>query len=148
MGHTHDPRQFWSVTKVCLMPSLWWENQPLTAIEAMVNGIPVIGSDRGGLPEALGAAGLVLPLPERLTPSGRILPDSEEVGPWVEEIVRLWDDADRLGVHREKSLTESQRWSPEMIEPLHIKFFREVGRHGGSPQPDRAEDRDDRPGIA
>ena len=29
MGHTHDPRDFWGVTKVCLLPSVWWENQPL-----------------------------------------------------------------------------------------------------------------------
>ena len=51
------------------MPSLWWENQPLVAIEAMINGIPVIGSDRGGIPETLGEAGFCLPLPERLTPA-------------------------------------------------------------------------------
>ena len=44
------------------MPSLWWENQPLVAIEAMINGIPVIGSDRGGIPESLGEAGS-LPCP-------------------------------------------------------------------------------------
>ena len=49
MPHTTDCRRFWSLTKIALMPSLWWENQPLVAIEAMINGIPVIGSDRGGI---------------------------------------------------------------------------------------------------
>ena len=65
MPHTTDPRRFWNVTKIALVPSLWWENQPLVVIEAMINGIPVIGSDRGGIPETLGAGGLVLPLPGR-----------------------------------------------------------------------------------
>ena len=58
----------------------------------MINGIPVIGSDRGALPETLGDGGIVLPLPERLTPVSQILPTAEEVEPWVEAIIRLWDD--------------------------------------------------------
>lgn len=32
MSQTHDPRDFWDVTRICLMPSLWWENQPLVAV--------------------------------------------------------------------------------------------------------------------
>ena len=94
MAHTTDPRQFWGLTRIALMPSLWWENQPLVAIEAMINGIPVIGSDRGGIPETLGDGRISLPLPERLTPVTRIVPTAEEVEPWVEAIIRLWDDRD------------------------------------------------------
>ena len=48
MPVTTDPRRFWRLTKILLMPSLWWETQGLVAVEAMINGIPVIGSDRGG----------------------------------------------------------------------------------------------------
>ena len=92
MAHTTDPRRFWALTKIALLPSLWWENQPLVAIEAMINGIPVIGSDRGGIPETVGNAGVVVPLPQRLTPASRIVPEAAEVEPWVETIIRLWDD--------------------------------------------------------
>ena len=74
------------------MPSLWWENQPLVAIEAMINGIPVIGSDRGGIPQTLGAAGFCLPLPDQLTPATQIVPTAKEVEPWFETIIRLWDE--------------------------------------------------------
>jgi glycosyltransferase involved in cell wall biosynthesis len=35
MRHTPDPRLFWGATRICVMPSLWWENQPHVAIEAM-----------------------------------------------------------------------------------------------------------------
>lgn len=130
MGHTHDPRQFWGVTRICLMPSLWWENQPLVAIEAMVNGIPVIGSDRGGIPETLGDAGIVLPLPDRSTPATRLLPTAEEVAPWVDAVIRLWDDRELYAEHRRRSLAESRRWAPEVLEPQYVRFFNDVRRGG------------------
>ena len=128
MGHTPDPRQFWSVTRVCLLPSLWWENQPLVAVEALVNGIPVIGSDRGGIPEALGDAGIVLPLPERLTPASRSVPEAEEVAPWIEAVIRLWDDREFYAEHQRRALAESRRWSPEVLEPRYARFFEELRR--------------------
>lgn len=126
MAPTPDPRRFWGMTKVCLMPSLWWENQPLVAIEAMVNGIPVIGSDRGGLPEALGEAGVVLPIPARLTPQTRELPTSEEVAPWVDEILRLCDDPAYFTERCRRSSAEASRWTPDALEPVYIEFFSEI----------------------
>ncbi|MBX6313833.1 MAG: glycosyltransferase [Isosphaeraceae bacterium] len=81
MARTHDPRRFWSVIRVCLVPSLAAETQGLVATEAMTNGIPVVASDRGALPETLGSAGVILPLPARLTPSTRSLPTAAEVAP-------------------------------------------------------------------
>ncbi len=126
MGHTPDPRQFWSVTRICLMPSLWWENQPLVAIEAMINGIPVIASDRGGIPETLGDAGIILPLPERLTPATRSLPTVEEVTPWIEAILHLWDDEAAYREHSRRALAEARRWDPEVLEPQYVRFFQEL----------------------
>jgi glycosyltransferase involved in cell wall biosynthesis len=38
---------------VFVLPSLWYENQPLTIIEAMASGLPVIGSNVGGIPEMI-----------------------------------------------------------------------------------------------
>ena len=95
------------------MPSLWWENQPLVAIEAMINGIPVIGSNRGGIPETLGEGGFALPLPNRLTPLTKIVPSAEEVEPWVETIIRLWDDRAPFQEQVAKARTEAKCWHPE-----------------------------------
>lgn len=128
MSHTHDPRKFWRRTRVCLMPSLWSENQPLVAIESMTNGIPVIGSDRGGIPEVLGASGAVLPLPDRLTPRSTELPTDEEVAPWVAEIIRLWDDREAYAEARRLALAESSRWEPSVLEERYDRFFRRMGR--------------------
>jgi hypothetical protein len=35
----------------------------------MTNGVPVIGSNRGGIQETLGYAGSVLPIPDCLSPT-------------------------------------------------------------------------------
>ncbi len=40
--------------RVLVVPSLWYEPFGLVAVEAMARGVPVIVSDRGGLPEIVG----------------------------------------------------------------------------------------------
>ena len=57
MAATPDPREFYRLTKFVLMPSLWNEVFPLVPAEAMLNGIPIIASNRGGLPETVGEGG-------------------------------------------------------------------------------------------
>ncbi len=133
MPHTTDCKKFWKVTKIALLPSVWWENQPLVAIESMINGIPVIGSDRGGIPETLGKCGFALPLPQRLTQVSQILPTVEEVEPWVETIIRLWDDHDLYREQSARAKIEAERWHPDRIRPAYAKFFSEV--RGGSGPP-------------
>jgi glycosyltransferase involved in cell wall biosynthesis len=46
-----------------VLPSLWWENSPLTALEALAAGLPVIASGTGGVPEivAHGSTGWLVP---------------------------------------------------------------------------------------
>ena len=91
------PRAFYpavySRTKLLLMPSLCNETFGLVAAEAMLNGIPVLASDRGALPETIGNAGFLFEIPAKYTPKTREVPTAEEVEPWVETIIRLWDDA-------------------------------------------------------
>ena len=43
--------------RVVVVPSLWYEPFGLVALEAMARGVPVIVSDRGGLPEVVGESG-------------------------------------------------------------------------------------------
>lgn len=126
MPHPPDPRRYWSVTRVALLPSLGWEDRSAVVAAALANGIPVVGSDRAGIPEALGGAGVVLPLPDRLTLATRQLPTPEEVGPWVEAVIRLWDDAEHYAEHRRRSLAESGRRSPESLGPQYARFLTDL----------------------
>jgi glycosyltransferase involved in cell wall biosynthesis len=47
---------------VLALPSVWWENSPLTILEALGAGLPVIASRTGGVPELMAAdAGVLVP---------------------------------------------------------------------------------------
>ena len=122
MPNTPDPQQFYAITKLLLMPSLM-ENAGFAAMEAMDNGIPVLASNRGGLPETIGDAGHLFDIPARYTPETRDLPTAEEVEPWVETIVRLWDDAAEFGRWSRAALLRAQQWHPDRLGPIYREFF-------------------------
>lgn len=80
------------VTRILLMPSFWFEAAGRILVEANANGIPVLATDRGGIPETLGGAGRLLPIPERCTQDYWAMPGDDEVLPWWRELLRLWRD--------------------------------------------------------
>ena len=126
MANTPDPARFWGVTRFCLIPSLCEESQCLVAVEAMVNGIPVLASNRGALPETLGRSGYVLTVPGWMIPGGRVLPTTGEVTAWAEMVVRLWDDQGLYQEHRRLAADEARRWNPEVLEPRFVELFNSV----------------------
>jgi glycosyltransferase involved in cell wall biosynthesis len=132
MANTPDPRDFYRVTRAVLMPSLWRESLGRVPIEAMVNGIPVLASDRGALPETLGDAGFVFTIPERCAPTSGLVPTAQEVAPWVAVIERIWDDTEFEASHRARSLAEAQRWDKDKLAERYEAFLETViGRRDG-----------------
>ena len=57
---TADMRPVYAQSRVLLMPSVWEESFGRTVVEAQLNGLPVLASARGALPEIVGAGGLTL----------------------------------------------------------------------------------------
>jgi glycosyltransferase involved in cell wall biosynthesis len=47
--------------RIVVVPSLWAEPFGMVALEGLASGCVIIGSDQGGLPEAIGACGLTFP---------------------------------------------------------------------------------------
>lgn len=87
-------------SRLLLMPSLWYEGFGLIAMEAMLRGLPVIASDRGGLIEAKRGTGFVVPV----QPITRYLTEFDEthmprpvipeqtMDPWVEAVAAITGD--------------------------------------------------------
>ena len=76
---TMNMKEIYRRAKVILMPSLVEEAWGRVASEAQFSGIPIIASNRGGLPEAVGPGGVLL------DPEGPL-------DAWVAALRRLWDD--------------------------------------------------------
>lgn len=58
---TADMRTVYAQTRLLLFPAQWEEGFGRVVIEAHSSGIPVVASDRGGLPEAVRDGGCIVP---------------------------------------------------------------------------------------
>jgi glycosyltransferase involved in cell wall biosynthesis len=89
---TSDMRKVYGQSRVLLMPSVWEESFGRTAVEAQLNGLPVLASQRGALPELVGAGGATL------------APDAP-VSEWAAALRRLYDpltsEPERLAARRQ-----------------------------------------------
>ena len=79
-------------TRVLLMPSFWLESAGRILIEANANGIPVIASDFGGIPETLAISEHLFPVPEKCKMNFWNVPTDEEIEVWWQALKKLWDD--------------------------------------------------------
>ena len=93
---TKDMKGIYSKAKILLAPSVWEEAWGRVATEAQFSGIPVVASDIGGLPEAVGPGGVLL------DPKGPI-------EPWVDAVKHLWGDDAFYRQKSEAALAYSKR---------------------------------------
>ncbi len=78
-ARTSDMKALFRQTRVLLAPSRWEEAWGRVASEAHCSGIPVVGSSRGGLAEAIGPGGIALDYDAPLTD-------------WTLAVRSLWSD--------------------------------------------------------
>ncbi len=126
MANTPEPRDFYRVSRAVLVPSLWRESLGRVPMEALANGIPVLASDRGALPETLGDAGFVFAIPERFGPNTLEIPTAREVAPWVAMLEKLWDDPEFEARHRVLARAEAQRWEASTVAGQFERLFRSL----------------------
>jgi hypothetical protein len=94
--------------------------------QAKRRGIPVLASNRGALLETLQEAGFLFALPSQFTPQTRLVPTAEEVAPWIEMIIRLWDDEEFYQHERRRCMAAAEAWGPERLLPRFEEFFARV----------------------
>lgn len=139
---TSDPRQIYQMTRVILAPSLWQETFLRVAAEGAFNGIPTLASRRGGIEETLGDSGFVFDIPAHHTPEFRRVPSVPEVGPWIDVIQRIFDDAKFEAEQRKKSLRRSEYFRPERVGAAHEEYLLDAIKRGAAARPSKplAED--------
>jgi hypothetical protein len=116
----------WAEAQVCVSPHIAWEHSPAGALRAIAHGVPVVASDRGASGELLGEAALLLPLPERITLaySDRLTP--AELTPWVDTLLRFYDDAAFASRQRGLAVLARQRMSADELAPVYARFIAEL----------------------
>ena len=90
MAPTRQPQELYGSARLLLMPSIWEEAFGRSALEAQHAGVPVLASHRGGLPEAVGDG-------------GELLPADAPPALWIEAIARLHEDRAALDALAERS---------------------------------------------
>jgi glycosyltransferase involved in cell wall biosynthesis len=133
------PADYFALTRVLLVPSVWDEPFGRVAAEAMINAIPPIVSDRGSLPDVVGGdfsaggGGRVLPIPAWMTGTTTRLPTEAEVEPWFDAVCALWDDETlyRAVADRARQIAEA-RYSETVSRRKHLDYFTSL-TPGGRP---------------
>jgi glycosyltransferase involved in cell wall biosynthesis len=121
-----QPKEIYAATRVLLAPSLWNEPAGRVAAEALLNGIPPLVSDRGGLPEICNGGGFTRHIPAEITPGLARPVEADVVQPWIDLIVRLEDDDDFYQQHSLLARQAGQIYHPDRLVPCYMEFFRSV----------------------
>lgn len=123
------PADYFALTRLLIVPSVS-EAFGRVAAEAMINSIPAIVSNRGGLPATIGGdfssggGGRVVPIPDWMTPDTLELPGEAEVEPWFGAVCSLWDSpALYQAVARRARELADMRYSEEFSRSKHIAYL-------------------------
>jgi len=133
------PADYFALTRLLVVPSVWEEPFGRVAAEAMVNSIPPLVSDRGSLPHVIGGdfsaggGGRVLPVPGWMTEKTTAVPTEPEVESWYAAVCALWDTpAEYDAMARRAREIADERYSEPVSRTKHIDYFTTL-TPGGDP---------------
>jgi len=133
LGRPLTSAEAYSAVKILAVPSLGHGLFERSVAEAMINGIPVLVSNQGALPEVVGSGGLVVDIPDCYRPESTQLPRADDTSPWVQAVIRLWDDSEFYTEIVHQAVSHSRCWHPSRTVPIYREFFRRLGPQPGPP---------------
>ena len=109
---TRNMKTVYADTRVLIVPSQWEEAWGRVASEAQISGIPILASNRGGLPEAVGPGGLLLP--------------HDDLEAWEASLRRLWHNPVCWQEYVDAARTHAARaeLAPENILGIYVDALR------------------------
>jgi glycosyltransferase involved in cell wall biosynthesis len=124
------PADYFALTRILLVPSVWNEPFGRVAAEAMINSIPAIVSDSGSLPDVVGGdfstggGGRVVPVPGWLNADSTRVPSEHDVESWFDPVCALWDDAAHYhAVATRAHAIAQERYSEAVSRRKHLDYF-------------------------
>jgi len=109
--------------RLLLAPSQWQEGYGRVVTEAQFSGIPVLGSDRGGLPEAIGRGGVILSADAPASEWASVLTSMLETDRYEELSRSSKIHASRRELHIEWQIAA---WETVISEALHASSGQDV----------------------
>lgn len=99
-----------------IVPSLWAENSPGVVIQALANGLPVMGSNKGGLPELIepGVNGMLV--------------EPGDADRWRAAIVDVLRHPERMAALRESTIRSSDRFDYDRLALKIMDAFDVIAR--------------------
>ena len=122
-GAVPMPRDIFANTRVLIAPSVVEEASGRVVAEALVNGVPPLVSDRGGMSESCNGAGFVLPLPPDLTLASRKPVEPEAVEAWIEPIARLCFDESFYAEQSARAAAAAEMYRRDVLARRYVEFF-------------------------
>jgi glycosyltransferase involved in cell wall biosynthesis len=110
---SRDPAAIYGDARAVLVPSVHPEAWGRVVTEAQMSAIPALASAVGGLPDSVGAGGLLVP------------PEAGDEG-WRAAFAELWDDEEAYGHYAEAAERESRRTdvTPEAVGDRFERLLR------------------------
>jgi len=135
IGHQQNMKPVYGATKALLLPSVWHESGARVIPESLINGIPVLASNTGGSAELVGQGGMIFDLPDIVKDRRDLAATEEVVRPWLEEIKRIWHDADYYEALVKKVALEADHHDIQRSTDRFLEAVRPVVQQSKRPRP-------------
>ena len=141
------PADYFALTRILVVPSVWEEPFGRVAAEAMINAIPPLVSDRGSLPHVVGGdfrdggGGCVLPIPDSMSSKTKVLPTRGRRRALVQRRLRALGQSRSIRVDRDASAADRGRTVQRTRlaqDPCRLLHVIEAGRPTARARPEEA----------
>ena len=122
IANTSDVKLVYARTSVILYPSLWFETAGKVPLEANANGIPVLASNIGGIPEMLDGAGYLFDPPEVCLSAWETPPPPAYVEAWLAVLDRLHNDPKEHADAVRRAHAAADRYNPVQMAQQFVDF--------------------------